>query len=117
MVAFVPEAVPFRHGRTSTASVSSVGWSDDADIVRASQLQHAVEDMDRHADFAFRKWGGQGCQRKYVITDAAAICVVDSDVQIRLVIGSHVGVRKLGPISASDSRYQAETFRQARNAG
>jgi hypothetical protein len=47
-----------------------------------------------------------GCQRKYVIPDAAAICVVDSDVQIRLVVESHVGVRKLGPISASDSRYQ-----------
>jgi hypothetical protein len=26
--------------------------SDDADIVRASQHQHAVEDMDRHLDFS-----------------------------------------------------------------
>src|SRR5208282_411013 len=25
--------------------------SDDADIARASQLQHAVEDMDRHVHF------------------------------------------------------------------
>jgi hypothetical protein len=24
----------------------------DADIVRASELQHAVEDMDRHTDFS-----------------------------------------------------------------
>ena len=26
--------------------------SDDADIARASQLQHAVEDMDRHVHFS-----------------------------------------------------------------
>ena len=26
--------------------------SDDADIVRASQIQHAVEDIDRHVDFS-----------------------------------------------------------------
>ena len=25
--------------------------SDDADIVRASELQHAIEDIDRHVDF------------------------------------------------------------------
>src|SRR3954465_5619840 len=27
-------------------------WSGDADIARASQLQHAVEDMNRHLDFS-----------------------------------------------------------------
>jgi hypothetical protein len=26
--------------------------SDDADIAWTSQLQHAIEDMDRHADFS-----------------------------------------------------------------
>jgi len=26
--------------------------SDDADIVRASELQHAIEDIDRHVDFS-----------------------------------------------------------------
>jgi hypothetical protein len=25
--------------------------SDDADIVRVSELQHAIEDIDRHVDF------------------------------------------------------------------
>jgi hypothetical protein len=29
--------------------------SDDADIVRASQRQHVVEDMDRYADFSHRR--------------------------------------------------------------
>jgi hypothetical protein len=52
-------------GMQATTLIPVLG-SDDADIVRASERQHAVEDMDRHLDFS-RSMGAYA--RAQAVTD------------------------------------------------